>query len=54
MSNKFYKKTNRLLEPDNSPLRFVFVKIINEMNFPNYFLVVYDFIKYAKNTKFFY
>ena len=27
------------------------LKIINEMGFPNYFLVVYDFIKYAKKNK---
>lgn len=26
------------------------LKIINEMGFPNYFLVVYDFIKYAKKN----
>ena len=27
------------------------LKIINEMGFPNYFLVVYDFIKFAKKNK---
>ncbi|MBQ6477637.1 MAG: DNA polymerase III subunit alpha [Bacilli bacterium] len=26
------------------------LKVINEMGFPNYFLVVYDFIKYAKKS----
>lgn len=27
------------------------LKVINEMGFPNYFLVVYDFIKFAKKNK---
>ncbi len=35
--------------PNNYKERLVYeLKVINEMGFPNYFLVVYDFIKFAK------
>ncbi|MBR2246689.1 MAG: DNA polymerase III subunit alpha, partial [Bacilli bacterium] len=38
--------------PDNYKKRLSYeLKIINDMGFPNYFLVVYDFIKYAKKNK---
>ena len=38
--------------PDNYKQRLSYeLKIINEMGFPNYFLVVYDFIKFAKKNK---
>ncbi len=37
--------------PDNYKERLSYeLKIISEMGFPNYFLVVYDFIKYAKKN----
>ncbi len=37
--------------PNNYQERLLYeLKIINEMGFPNYFLVVYDFIKYAKKN----
>lgn len=37
--------------PDNYKNRLVYeLKVINEMNFPNYFLVVYDFIRFAKKN----
>lgn len=38
--------------PDNYKERLVYeLKVINEMGFPNYFLVVYDFIRFAKKNK---
>ena len=38
--------------PDNYKNRLVYeLKIINDMGFANYFLVVYDFIKFAKKNK---
>ena len=38
--------------PDNYKERLSYeLKIISDMGFPNYFLVVYDFIKYAKKNK---
>ena len=38
--------------PDNYKERLLYeLKVINEMGFPNYFLVVYDFIKFAKKNK---
>ena len=38
--------------PNNYKERLIYeLKIINEMGFPNYFLVVYDFIKFAKKNK---
>ncbi len=38
--------------PENYKTRLTYeLEIINEMGFPNYFLVVYDFIKYAKKNK---
>lgn len=38
--------------PDNYKQRLSYeLKVINEMGFPNYFLVVYDFIKFAKKNK---
>ena len=38
--------------PDNYKQRLSYeLNIINEMGFPNYFLVVYDFIKFAKKNK---
>ena len=38
--------------PDNYKERLTYeLKIIDEMGFPNYFLVVYDFIKFAKKNK---
>ena len=38
--------------PNNYKERLVYeLKMINEMDFSNYFLVVYDFIKYAKKNK---
>ena len=38
--------------PDNYKKRLSYeLKIINDMGFPNYFLVVYDFIKFAKKNK---
>ena len=38
--------------PENYKERLSYeLKIINEMGFPNYFLVVYDFIKFAKKNK---
>lgn len=37
--------------PDNYKNRLIYeLKVINEMNFPNYFLVVYDFIRFAKKN----
>ena len=37
--------------PNNYKERLVYeLKVINEMGFPNYFLVVYDFIKFAKKN----
>lgn len=37
--------------PNNYKERLVYeLKVINEMNFPNYFLVVYDFIRFAKKN----
>lgn len=37
--------------PSNYKERLTYeLGVINEMNFPNYFLVVYDFIKYAKKN----
>ena len=37
---------------DNYKERLVYeLKVINDMGFPNYFLIVYDFIKYAKKNK---
>lgn len=37
--------------PDNYKKRLVYeLNVIGEMNFPNYFLVVYDFIKFAKKN----
>ena len=45
------KRLNKNI-PDNYKERLVYeLKVINEMGFPNYFLVVYDFIKYAKKNK---
>ena len=45
------KRLNKNI-PDNYKERLIYeLKIINEMGFPNYFLVVYDFIKYAKKNK---
>ncbi len=38
--------------PNNYKERLAYeLKVINEMGFPNYFLVVYDFIKFAKKNK---
>lgn len=38
--------------PDNYKQRLSYeLSVINEMGFPNYFLVVYDFIKFAKKNK---
>ena len=38
--------------PENYKQRLSYeLQIINEMGFPNYFLVVYDFIKFAKKNK---
>lgn len=38
--------------PNNYKERLIYeLKVINEMGFPNYFLVVYDFIKFAKKNK---
>ena len=38
--------------PDNYKERLVYeLKVINDMGFPNYFLIVYDFIKFAKKNK---
>ena len=38
--------------PDNYKERLVYeLKVINEMGFSNYFLVVYDYIKFAKKNK---
>ena len=38
--------------PDNYKERLVYeLKVINEMGFSNYFLVVYDYIKFAKKKK---
>jgi len=38
--------------PDNYKKRLVYeLQVINEMGFPNYFLVVYDFIRFAKKNK---
>ena len=38
--------------PDNYKERLIYeLKVINEMGFPNYFLIVYDFIKFAKKNK---
>ncbi|MBQ9018695.1 MAG: DNA polymerase III subunit alpha [Bacilli bacterium] len=38
--------------PDNYKERLAYeLKVINEMGFSNYFLVVYDFIKFAKKNK---
>ena len=38
--------------PNNYKERLVYeLKVINEMGFPNYFLVVYDFIRFAKKNK---
>ena len=38
--------------PDPYKERLVYeLKVINDMGFPNYFLIVYDFIKYAKKNK---
>ena len=37
--------------PDNYKKRLIYeLTVINEMGFPNYFLVVYDYIKYAKKN----
>ncbi len=44
------KRMNGIV-PTNYQERLLYeLKIINEMGFPNYFLVVYDFIKYAKKN----
>ena len=38
--------------PDNYKERLIYeLKVINDMGFANYFLVVYDYIKYAKKNK---
>ena len=38
--------------PDNYKERLSYeLKVINDMGFPNYFLIVYDFIKFAKKNK---
>ena len=38
--------------PDNYKERLIYeLKVINDMGFANYFLVVYDYIKYAKKSK---
>jgi len=38
--------------PNNYKARLVYeLQVINDMNFPNYFLIVYDFIKFAKKNK---
>ena len=45
------KRLNKTI-PDNYKQRLSYeLKIIDEMGFPNYFLIVYDFIKYAKKNK---
>ena len=45
------KRLNKNI-PDNYKERLVYeLKVINEMGFPNYFLVVYDFIRFAKKNK---
>lgn len=45
------KRLNKII-PDEYKERLVYeLKIINEMGFSNYFLVVYDFIKFAKKNK---
>lgn len=45
------KRLNGII-PDNYKKRLSYeLNIITEMGFPNYFLVVYDFIKYAKKNK---
>ena len=45
------KRLNGII-PDNYKERLTYeLKIINEMGFSNYFLVVYDFIKFAKKNK---
>ena len=45
------KRLNKTI-PDNYKERLSYeLKVINDMGFCNYFLVVYDFIKYAKKNK---
>ncbi len=44
------KRLNGVI-PEHYKKRLVYeLKVINEMGFPNYFLVVYDFIRYAKKN----
>ncbi len=46
------KRLNQEKIPDNYKARLIYeLETINNMNFPNYFLVVYDFIKFAKKNK---
>ena len=38
--------------PENYKERLIYeLKVINDMGFPNYFLIVYDFIRFAKKNK---
>ena len=44
------KRLNGII-PENYKNRLIYeLKVIDEMNFPNYFLVVYDFIRFAKKN----
>lgn len=45
------KRLNGTIPNDYKERLIYELKVINEMGFPNYFLVVYDFIKFAKKNK---
>ena len=45
------KRLNKNISDEYKERLIYELKIINEMGFPNYFLVVYDFIKFAKKNK---